>query len=170
MGILLTLFGFDCATLEQFHAAMMTSRFNFPLLCTVADAKQSWTYEAGMSATIRRQQDEPGLNTVTNWAIDPAWRNIIPDLPDPQEEMDERQENLRRLANQFKGKIDLETMKEILDVNIADGGALVGCTDDDTDFTLHQFIYFPATKRLIVRQPFYDEAPGWISVDLGQFF
>ena len=27
-SILLTLFGFDCATLEQFHAAMMTSRFN----------------------------------------------------------------------------------------------------------------------------------------------
>jgi len=157
--ILLTTLGLDCDNITQCDAALKTYRFNFPLLCTVVDANEARTYEVGTRDVQVRQPDEPGLNTVTNW----AYEGIVRDWED------ERRGNLQFLANKYKGQIDQEKMKEILEMSLHQGGATI-YGDANTFLTLHQLIFIPEKKSLSIRQPNYKKNPKWIDIDLNQFF
>jgi hypothetical protein len=169
--VLLTLFALDCSMMEQLDATLQTYRFNFPQMCTVADAKQSWTYEVGTSRLARRAQDEPGFNTVSNWALDPIWQELLANVPpDPRQEIDPRQKHLQEQGRQSKGKIDVDEMKRILDIKVREGGATWPLNDPFEDVTLYQFVFVPETKRLSLRQPAYKPSPNWIEIDLNRLF
>jgi hypothetical protein len=167
--ISLLLFGLDCSDMRQFDTAIQTQRFNFAQICTVADAEQTWTYEVGTSRVVRREQDESGLNTVTNWATDPIWEEYLKNVPpNPQQELDLRQKHLQELGRRYKGEIDVDKMKQILDIEVREGGVTLPLSGHFEDFTLYQFVFMPATRQLSVRQPAYRQ--DWIDIDLDKFF
>ncbi len=162
--ITLTALGFDCDGLTQSDAALRTYRFNFPLLCTVADSAEARTYEIGTRDMLFRKPDEPGLNTVTNWASDPDWDGV------KENTYDQRRTNLQSLARRHKGGIDAGKMKEIMETKTDDGGATILFEDRNFIFTVHQFVYTPAKRELSIRQPSYKKNPNWIDIDLKPFF
>ena len=163
-AITLTALGFDCENRMQLDAALKTYRFNFPLLCTIADSEEAQTYEIGTRDVVVRQQDEPGLNTVTNWASSPDWEDVQDNAHDT------RRANLQSLAQKNKGNFDVDTMKEILNIPVSDGGAMVPMDKSAFVITVHQFIYVPKKQLLSVRQPGYPKNTRWIDIELEPFF
>lgn len=163
--ITITTLGFDCDTLTQCDAALKTYRFNFPLLCTVADASEARTYEIGTDNLLVRKPDEQGLNTVSNWAYDPDWGDIAGGE-------DQRRKNLQTLARQHKRQIDVVKMKEILNVKTEENGAMIPmeAVNPTSICTLHQFVFVPNKNFLSIRQPNYKKNPKWIDLDLTPFF
>ena len=159
--VLLTACGFDCSTLPQLDAALRTYRFNFPLLCTVADMNGAKTFEAGTRTIVERSIDEPGLNTVSNWALDDFWKGkaVRP--------FDKRRENLQASARERKGQIDFDAMKTILERKCEDGGACETSMPAGIR-TLYQYAYEPKTRRLAFRLPAYEER--WTEVPLQAAF
>ena len=148
--------GFDCSGIDQLDAALNTYRFNTALLCTVADEKEARTYEVGTRDVICRDVDEPGMNTVTNWASDPRWENVSENTSEA------RRGNLQVLARKNKGKIDVKLMKSLFELTISEGGAT-------NSGTIHQFVFMPESCALSIRRPDYKKGK-WTDVDLKHFF
>jgi hypothetical protein len=157
--LLLTQMAFDSANLEQLEAAVQTMRSNFPLLCTIADTKQAWTYEMGTRDVVRRATDALCLNTATNYISDPGWGK----LPDG----DFRQRSLHKFANESKGKLDAATVKQYLERTFNQGG--VTATAGMKIATLYQFVYEPDLQQLSIRTP-YGHLPQWTDVNLKEIF
>lgn len=148
-------FGLDCSNMLELDACFKTTRFNYPLICNAADAEVGYTYEIGTADVIRRGDVAEGLQVIANTPVDPYWNMPPLTIPDP------RRDNLIALADEYKGRIDLDTMKKIMDTPVEDGGSMVLSMDDtgeelDPDdyrnyVTLYQFIYEPATRDLYLK-------------------
>ncbi len=150
MPLLLTQLALDSETLEQMEAACRTMRSNFPLLNTIADTKRGCTYEMGTRDVVRRDTDEAGLNTTTNFIGHPSWKSSA--------RGDDRQANIQNFAKRQKGRINRDTLKE----------GWQTWHSSKMEATLYQFIYEPATKVLSLRLP--NESVEWTDVDLPLFF
>ena len=153
MPLLITQLALDCSTMTQLDAGMKTMRTNTSLLNTVADEQSGCTYELGTRSTVKRAIDREGLNTATNFVYDPSWQSGSDD---------QRRSNLQNLAEKHTGQIDFEAMKQIIATPIQDGGAC------DTNGTLYQFVYEPATRTLSLRIPYASKE--WVDVELGPLF
>ncbi len=168
-------FGLDCSSLAQLDAAFRTTRFNYPILCNVVDAKEGCTFEAGTTDVIRRGDVAEGLQVIANTPIDPRWN-----MPPPGHE-DPRRDNLVALAGRYKGRIDLATMKKIMDTPVEEGGSKVppwkkpgeeavpapSIEDYRSYTTLYQFIYKPETLDLYLKAV---DLSGWVRVGLKPLF
>ena len=148
-------FGLDSGTLGQLDATLRTTRIAHPFLCNVADTETAYTYEMGTRDMIRRGDIHEGIQVVCNTPIDSYWSDVS-----PSETSKNRRENLLTLGEKYKGSIDLECMKRIMETPYSQGGATVPTT-------IYQFVYEPDQRMLHIRIPGHRE---WTPIPLKRFF
>jgi len=150
-----------------------STRSNCPIIVNAADADISYSYESAPHDTRRRSANPPGLLASTNQYLLPSWGTIA--MPDPALSL-ERYRNLMVLGNKYKGAIDIEVMKKIMDTSLFEEngslgrGATVFYRHIKGNFkypTVHQIIASPADKKIWVKVPEYND---WTLVDLEILF
>jgi hypothetical protein len=160
-SIFVTLFSFlqDYPTIRQMDAAFQAVRVNLSSIVNVADKDIAYSFECTPDGVKRRAPDKNGLMAATNHFVDPAWK-----IPQPSDDKKEgwtvkRRDNLLALAEKYRGQLDVEKMKQVMDTIIENGGATVS-----TD-TIYQIIAVPQDLTLWLN------APGnfnWQKIDLNK--
>jgi len=152
---------FDAADLNYLDAFFKTHRSFSAFLIGVADKNEARSYEWCTTGTENASGTNPeGLMIQTNHFVHPNWTYPTPTDSDSWNSIT-RRENLTRLAEDNKGKIDEETMCRIMETLIENGGAT------NREYTRYQLVFSPETMKLLVR---VEQAPEWLEVDLKEFF
>lgn len=163
----------DADTMDCLDTMINSTRSNCPIIVNAADANISYSYESAPHDTRKRSANPYGLLASTNQYLLPSWGTIP--MPDPALSL-ERYNNLMVLGNEYKGTIDIEVMKKIMDASLfeEDGslgkGATVLYRHIKGNFkypTVHQIIASPADKKIWVKVPEYSD---WTLVDLEVLF
>lgn len=139
----------DYQNMKQLDAAMNTTRSNFSFIINAADKNSAWCYEWPPFDIRRRSGDDPGLLVSTNHFADPSWDLLLQE--DTGFESVLRRKNLLKLGKESKGKIDLKTMKAILDAPMEKGGAT--WPDQGMIRTVYQVIAIPEKLELWIKLP-----------------
>jgi hypothetical protein len=163
ISIFTTLFSYlqDYHNLVELDRAMRSTLVNLSSIINVADSTRGYSYEAALWDTKRRDQDAEGIVAAANEFSLPDW-NITPLDPKKDPGANEiRKGNLLKLAARYKGAITPEVMmKEIMDVQIKDGGATHGGT-------IFQMVAAPAERKVWVKVP---GRVDWTEVPLEPLF
>ncbi|RQD61835.1 C45 family autoproteolytic acyltransferase/hydolase [Desulfonatronovibrio magnus] len=152
----------DYSTLDQFDAAMNTTRSNFSFIINAADRNRGYSYEWPPFDLKKRHCDQPGLLISSNHFVHPDWG--IGMQCNTGFKSIQRRENLLDLARKLKGRINIDTMKTVLETPIEKGGAT--WPEQGTIRTVYQVIAEPETLRMWLRVP---EDQNWTEVDLKSF-
>jgi hypothetical protein len=159
-SIFVTMLSFlqSCSTQSEMDTAFQPVLANISSIVNVADANIAYSFECPVTAVKRRDPDTAGLIVSTNHFVDPFWG--IPE-PNPDEGWTVlRRNNLIALANANKGSLNVEKMKQILDLTITQGGA-------SSSGTIYQIIAIPRDLTMWLK------APGnfdWQKIDLTGLF
>lgn len=163
VSIFTTLFSFlqDYRNLAELDRAMLSTLADMGTIVNAADPTRAYSYELSLWDTRRRDQDADGIVVAANAFSLPDW-NLTPLDPkkDPGANM-LRKGNLLKLAARYKGAITPEVMmKNIMDVQIKDGGATHAGT-------IFQVVAEPATRKVWIKVPGRIE---WTEVPLAGIF
>ncbi|KAB1437214.1 hypothetical protein F8A88_15645 [Pseudodesulfovibrio senegalensis] len=125
----------------------------------VADADRAVSVERATFGCRVREGASPGMLAAYNSFVPPypePWQGRI--NPPPPQTQDPRLRNIRTmLANpEIKGRINAETMRELMEVDVADGGAMFGGT-------VLQIVARPSERILWIRGVDYSD---WETVEL----
>jgi hypothetical protein len=155
----------DSSDLEMVRAYMLSTLPRLAVIANVADPQAAYTFEKTTSACKERGGQKDGLLITTNHFIEPTWDLKTPEGRSTHESADVQDSTIRyngllSLAEQRKGKIDAEVMKEIFDVPISEGGPT-------RPTTMYQFVAVPAELQLWVKACNYQD---WVLVELGELF
>ncbi len=153
----------DYSTMDQLDAFFNTTRTDFAFIINAADKSRGISYEWAPFEHRRRNGDAEGLLVATNHFIDPSWGIVLQD--NVGFETVRRRENLLALGHKNKGKINLETMKEILDTPMNDGGAT--WPSEGSIRTAYQIIAVPDSLQIWLKVPGFQD---WTGVELKSLF
>ncbi len=153
----------DCSTIEQLHAAFNTTRPNFTFIINTADKTGAYSYEWPPFDIKQRTGEVEGLLVATNHFTDPAWGIALQDNAGFKTVL--RRKNLLLLGHKNKGRINLATMMEILDMPIDKGGATWPAGEKIQ--TVYQVIAIPEGLKLWVKVPGFQ---NWTGIDLAPLF
>lgn len=153
----------DYQSMDQLDAAMNTTRSNFSFIINTADKHSAFSYEWPPFDLKRRSHDAPGLLVSTNHFIDSAWGLTMQENTGFKSVL--RRDNLLRLGHKHKGKINLESMMDILDTPIEQGGA--AWPKQGQVNTVYQIIAMPEDLKVWIKVPGYQD---WVDVNLRRFF
>jgi hypothetical protein len=157
----------DSPTIEQFDAAMETTRFGFPLLSNVATPDEGYTYEIGTRDVVRRGDTNYGLAVVTNIPLSPGWKGLGTLTDKESGNSVTRRNNLLALGEKYRGTLNATVMEKIMDTRYGDGGATFETAPGSDSVTVYQFVYVPGTRTLSLKAPTYDD---WTTVNLKPLF
>ena len=157
----LMLFLLDNSTMDGINTGFNTTLPDFACIIQVADKDVVYSYEWATYGLRRVAGKEDGLLAVSNDFTDPSWGL----WPSPSGESAERRENLYSLGEKYKGKINVDTMKEILGTPIDKGGATRPRSPRVE--TLYQMIAVPAELKWWINLTNYQD---WTEIDLAPFF
>ncbi|EHM10827.1 hypothetical protein TheveDRAFT_1709 [Thermanaerovibrio velox DSM 12556] len=147
----------DSSSLEEMEAHFLSVRAAFASVVTVCDEDLARCYEWPVFDVKSSPVVRPGLLVATNHFTNPNWG-----LPEPRDERSwysvTRRNNLINLADNLKGGIDEDVMREILDTRIEDLGAT-------SDYTVYQVVGSPKNRRLWLKVP---HLTGWTRLDLAE--
>jgi hypothetical protein len=153
-------FMFDYSAMEEFESAFETTLASDSYNIQVADSSSAYSFEWSSTYGVRKRSEN-----VTGLLI--AYNSFVPPYPEgwsvsPPLAEDTRRDNLLVLANspEYKGKMDVEKMKEFLAVRWEDGGALA----NQTNF---QVIAVPEDSILWIHGIGHSD---WSEVDLKPLF
>ncbi|MDO4953122.1 MAG: carcinine hydrolase/isopenicillin-N N-acyltransferase family protein, partial [Synergistaceae bacterium] len=126
----------DSSTLDEVDSFFQTTKADFAYMIGVSDGQIARCYEwPTFGVKLRKTHTRPGLIVLTNHFTEPSWG-----LPQPDDAKSfctrERRDNLLSLAKHFKGSIDVETMKDIMDTKLESGGSKF-------DATVYQLVVEP---------------------------
>jgi hypothetical protein len=157
----------DCGTLDQLDAFFNTTRTNFAFIINTADKSRGASYEWAPFEHRRRESDAEGLLVATNHFTDPSWGIVLKD--DVGFETVRRRDNLLALGHKYKGKINVESMKKILDIPMNNGGATwpVDGSTKTAYRTTYQTIIVPASLQVWLKVPGFQ---NWTAVELKSLF
>lgn len=146
----------DCETLDDMETMFQTTKSNFAYIIGVTDGQVARCYEWPTFGVKRRESHtRPGLTVLTNHFTEPSWG-----LPRPEDasfwNTRSRRTNLLALAKHFKGVIDVNIMKDIMDTKLEKLGATY-------DGTLYQIITEPAKFELWLKVPGVQD---WTAFDM----
>lgn len=144
------------STLDGLDGLIKGAKANCPIIVSAGDAKTSYTYEWTTTSIRRRSEDKDGLLVTTNHFTDPLWGRPGP-LPGASVMTGERRANLLSLVEKYKGKLNVQKMKEMLGVTLDKGGAT------HTDKTTFQMIMVPDKLKMYVKIPDFQD---WTEFDL----
>jgi len=147
--------------LAELDRAMRSTLTDMSSIVTVADPTRAYSYECALWETKRRDQDAEGIVAAANEYSHPDW-NITPSDPATDPGANQRRKgNLMKLGAKFKGAITPEVMmKDIMDVDIKNGGATHGGT-------ILQVVAAPADRKVWVKVP---KRVEWTEVSLEPLF
>ena len=148
-----------CGTVDEAAALLASTPADSAYIIQLADANRAVSIERPTFDCRVRDGDDNGLLVAYNSFIPPypdAWTGKVSPPRDPAE--DGRYDHLVNLANseRFFGKLDVDAMKELMDIGYQDGGAVHGGT-------VYQVIAAPGEMRLWMRGYGYSD---WQQVDL----
>jgi hypothetical protein len=149
----------DYSDVNEFDAAMNTTRSNYAFIVQVTDKNAAYSYEASIFDIKRRSGQEPGLLVATNDFVNPLW-GLTPPIA-AEDKSVQRRDNLIRLAHAYKGNITPETMMQIMDITFEDGGATWA------NRTAYQVVVEPANKTMWMKTRGIQD---WIKIDLNKYF
>ena len=146
----------ESSTYEGLDAALVTSRIHYPLIYNIAYPGGASNYEM-TTFDVKRRQGRDGLLIGTNHFISPGWNPPALEYEDGIKDSKERYDNLKALAEKYKGKIDAPMMMAIMDVPRDKGGAT------PQDKNIYQFVAVPMDLKIWVKALTYSD---WTEVDL----
>jgi hypothetical protein len=146
----------ESSTYEGLDAALVTSRMHYPLIYNIAYPGGASIYEM-TTFDVKRRQGQEGLLIGTNHFISPGWNPPTSENQDGIKDSKERYDNLKTLAEKYKGEIDAPMMMAIMDVPKDKGGAT------PQDRNIYQFVAVPMDLKIWVKALTYDD---WTEVDL----
>lgn len=149
---------FEADTLEDFELFFNTMLCSSSYIINVADQNEGHSYEWCPTGVKRGDKEKPDdLIVSTNYYLNPEW-----EYPDPSDEECwegiTRRNNLIKLSNAAKGKIDAKKMMEIIATPIKKGGA-------EDDLTVYQLVVIPENLDIWVRVT-DSPNPVWTCIDL----
>lgn len=150
------LFLMKSPSLKDLDRHINDAKTNCPIIVSAADAMAACTYEWTVAQIRRRPATADGFMAVTNHFTEPSWNRPVPDK-DAYGMTRTRLENLSALGQRYKGKMDIEGIKELLAIGIDKGGA----TDEDR--TILQMAVVPGRMQFHLKIPGFQE---WTEVDL----
>lgn len=146
----------DHSTFKGLDAALATARIHYPLIYNIGYPGGAANYEM-TTFKVKRRQSQDGLLIGTNHFISPGWPPPPAKYEDAIKDSKERYDNLKALAEKYKGRIDALAMMEIMDVPEDRGGAT------PQDRSIYQFVAAPADLKIWVKALTYSD---WTEVDL----
>lgn len=154
-------FMFDSSDMNDIGREFNTTYPSDSYVIQVADKNAAYSYEWPTFGVHRRSENVSGLLVAYNSFVPPyppEWDGKIPPVP----ANDPRRNNLLAMANspEYKGKMDVELMKQFLSVGVAHGG---GMLPDN----VYQVIAVPADYTMWIHGQNYS---GWEEVDLKPLF
>lgn len=150
-------FMFDCNTMQGLEYAINSYRTPVALIIGAADSEEAWVFEDAPFEVKKRGPSKPGLIAAANqymldWGImkveDPSYSLL-------------RYDNLVKLGNKYKGKIDPEVMMKIVETPVAKDGKPAGGAMNP--YTAHMEVCDVANRIFWIKAP--DHA-GWTKIDL----
>lgn len=153
----------QCNTIDEASKYLLDVPADLAYALQVADAKECVSVERATFGARVRKSGQNGVLAAYNNFIPPypvEWEDKIVDPLKP--EVDPRYNNLINLANSkdFFGKLDVNGMKKLMDIEVKDGGAVHGGT-------VYQVIAVPEKFTLWIRGMDYS---GWQQIDLKNLF
>ncbi len=155
------LFGamFESDEMDDMELFFNTTNCSSSYIINVADPESGRSFE--WCPTGVRNVDYPeGLLVSTNYYVSPDW-----DFPVPSDEKSwngiSRRDNLIRLCEGAKGRLDAIRMMEIIETDYSEGGAM-------NDMTVYQLVVVPERLELWVRVN-DSPTPDWEAIDLGTY-
>ncbi|WKY46679.1 C45 family peptidase [Eubacteriaceae bacterium ES3] len=150
-------------TLDEATTMLMDTPADLSYIIQVADTDSSVSVERATQYPRIRTGVYDGLLVAYNNFIEPypaEWEGFVNAPPDAS--IDPRYVNLIETANSetFYGNLDLEGMKELMALDVTEGGAVHGGT-------VFQYIAIPETKELYIHGIGYSD---WQKVDLNEYF
>ncbi|MPM77088.1 hypothetical protein SDC9_124088 [bioreactor metagenome] len=153
----------QCNTIDEASKYLLDVPADLAYALQVADVKECVSVERATFGARVRKSGQNGVLAAYNNFIPPypvEWEDKIVDPLKP--EVDPRYNNLINLANSkdFFGKLDVNGMKKLMDIEVKDGGAVHGGT-------VYQVIAVPEKFTLWIRGMDYS---GWQQIDLKNLF
>jgi hypothetical protein len=138
-----------------FDAAFQSTLTDYPSIIQAADPNAAHSYEWLPAGLKRQDGDRAGLLIATNHILDPSWRERASD------NSVQRRTNLRALAERYRGRFNVDAMKQVLAVPLDQGGAT------SREDTIYQIIALPAARQLWLKEVGFQD---WILLDLNKLF
>ena len=153
-------FLFDADSMTYAEKFFQTTSCNSSFLIGVADASKACSYEWRTDGVKHGEVQYPyGLMAMGNHFVHPDWQ-LAPVTDEKSWQSVSRVKNLVQLAEKHKGKIDADTMKEIMSQRLEAGGSF-------SDLTVYQLVAEPETQRIWIKG---SEDREWTEIALHSFF
>jgi hypothetical protein len=162
----------NASTMAQLDALFMAGPASSSAVMTVADTGVAYSYFWCTQGTYRfSERNQSGLLATSNHFVEypNTWTiQALSPVPAAQSYTELRRNNWLALANssEFYGGLTDETMKEMLQRTIEDGGGSFPASGYESE-TIYQIVAVPQDLRLWIRLPKYT---GWERIDLGLLF
>jgi hypothetical protein len=162
----------NASTMTQLDALFMAGPASSSAVMTIADTGVAYSYFWCTQGTYRfSERNQSGLLATSNHFVEypNTWTiQALAPVPAAQSYTELRRNNWLALANssEFYGKLTDETMKEMLQHTIEDGGGSFPASGYESE-TIYQIVAVPQDLRLWIRLPKYT---GWERIDLGLLF
>jgi hypothetical protein len=155
----------DASSLAQIDNEFNTTNASASFIINVADQNSAYSYEWPPFGVKRVGNKAAGILVSTNNFVDPSWGTYKSD--DNSDLTLTRRNNLLKLANLYKGKIDVKIMQSILDTPIEHGGATSYTIKNDELYTGFQVIAANNNSAIWLKIPGFQD---WTLVDLHELF
>ena len=150
----------DADSMAYAEAFFRTEKSSAAFLIGIADAQEARCYEWCADGMQRGSTDTPvGLMAMTNHYVNREWSYAVPN-DDESWQSHTRRNNMLHLAEIHKGRIDSQTMCDIMQTPVKAGGP-------QHALTLYQMVYEPSSMKLYLR---ISGNPSWTEIFLQDFF
>lgn len=153
----------QCSTIDEASEYLLQTPADLSYIIQIADAKECVSVERATFTARVRKTEQQGILAAYNSFVPPYPEGWAGKIADPRpEHIDPRYSNLIKLADhdRFRGKLDVQGMKELMDIEVRDGGA----THRGTVF---QVVAGPEELTLWIRALDYSD---WQQVNLRELF
>lgn len=153
----------QCSTIDEASEYLLQAPADLSYIIQIADAKECVSVERATFTARVRKTEQQGILAAYNSFVPPYPEGWAGKIADPRpEQIDPRYSNLIKLADhdRFRGKLDVQGMKELMDIEVRDGGA----THRGTVF---QVVAGPEELTLWIRALDYSD---WQQVNLRELF
>jgi hypothetical protein len=153
-------------TLDELSHQMLALQSDYSLIVSTSNKSYAQSYEYSSNSSLGMKPYSPSSGEVlayTNYYLNQSWGNEIPVPTDATTwEGVTRRDNLLQLANSSNA-FDLDYMKQIMAIDIDDGGAC-------WYMTIYQIIHQPDINMLSLRRPYNNDSETWVDIDLNGYF
>lgn len=151
---------FEAGNIDDADAFFKSTQSSLSSIIGVADRNEARSYEWCYDGVRRGDAvTEDGLMISTNHYVNGEWPFAVPTDETGWNSIS-RRNNLSSKAEEYKGRIDVERMKEIMSTSLEDGGPM-------HSLTRYQIVAVPEDLVLHINVPSNGK---WVELKMGEFF